>query len=45
MMVVVEVVMMIVMFFSVVVMVEGVAPHLERSTGFESFLKFSLSTH
>ena len=32
-------------FFSVVVMVEGVAPHLERSTGFESFLKFSLSTH
>ena len=38
-------VMIIVMFFSVVVMVESVAPHLERSTGFESFLKFSLSTH
>ena len=46
MVMVVEVVVMItVMFFSVVVMVEGVAPHLERSTGFESFLKFSLSTH
>ena len=44
-MMVVVVVMIIVVFFSVLVMVEGAAPHLERSTGFESFLKFSLSTH